>query len=59
MITQDFRCAPSLAHTLRASFDGPNLLLTDLSCQWVPATESIVVPLVEGQIVRMDNLHGG
>ena len=24
----------------------------------VPATESIVVTLVEGQIVRMDNLHG-
>ncbi len=28
-------------------------------CDWrVPATESITVALVEGQIVRTDDLHG-
>ena len=57
-IAPDFRCAPSLAHTLRASCGRPNLLLADLSRLRVPATESIAVATVEGQIVRMDNLHG-
>ena len=28
-------------------------------CRWrVPATESIAAPMVEGQIVRTDDLHG-
>ena len=30
----------------------------DFCRQRVPATESIAVATVEGQIVRMDNLHG-
>ena len=46
-IAQDFRCAPSMAHTLRVSCGHPNLLLADLSRQRVPATESIAGPLVE------------
>ena len=47
MIALDFRCAPSMAHTLRASCGRPNLLLADL-CGWqAPATESIVVTMVE------------
>ena len=58
MIAQDFRCAPSMAHTLWASFGCPNLLRADLCCQRVPATESIAVAMVEGQIVRTDDLHG-
>ena len=58
MIAQDFRCAPSLAHPLRAPFGRPNLLLADLCRQRVPATESIAVAMVEGQIVRTDDLHG-
>ena len=79
-IAQDFRCAPSLAHTLRASCGRPNLLRADLCRQRVPATESIAVVdvrppwrtghpadvqicsrqicMVEGQIVRTDDLHG-
>ena len=57
-IAQDFRCAPSMAHTLRASCGRPNLLLADLCRQRVPATESIAVAMVEGQIVRTDDLHG-
>ena len=55
-IAQDFRCAPSMAH--RASCGRPNLLLADLCRQRVPATESIAVATVEGQIVRIDDLHG-
>ena len=55
-IAQDFRCAPSVAH--RASCGRPNLLRADLCRQRVPATESIAGTLVEGQIVRTDNLHG-
>ena len=43
MIAPDFRCAPSMAHTLRASCGRPNLLLADLCCWRVPATESIAV----------------
>ena len=58
MIAPDFRCAPSLADPLRAPFGRPNLLLADLCRQRVPATESIVILLVEGQIVRTDDLHG-
>ena len=57
-IAQDFRCAPSMAHPLRASCGRPNLLLADLCRQRVPATESIAVAMVEGQIVRTDDLHG-
>ena len=45
-----------MAH--RASCERPNLLLADLCCQRVPATESIAVAMVEGQIVRIDDLHG-
>ncbi len=52
MIAPDFRCAPSVAHTLRASCGRPNLLLADLSRQRVPATESIAVALVEGARAR-------
>ena len=34
------------------------MITQDFLRQWVPATESIAVALVEGQIVRTDNLHG-
>ena len=34
------------------------MIAQDLCRQRVPATESIAVAIVEGQIVRMDNLHG-
>ena len=37
---------------------GDAMIAPDFSRQWVPATESIAVALVEGQIVRTDNLHG-
>ena len=47
MNAQDFRCAPSMALTLRAPCGRPNLLLADLCLQRVPATESIVVLMVE------------
>ncbi len=30
----------------------------DFFCLRVPATESIAVAMVEGQIVRIDDLHG-
>ena len=36
MIAPDFRCAPSMAHTLRASCGRPNLLLADLCRQRTP-----------------------
>ena len=36
MIAEDFRCAPSMAHTLWASCGRPNLLLADLCRQRVP-----------------------
>ena len=48
----------ALAHPLRVPCGRPNLLRADLCRQRVPATESIAVALVEGQIVRTDNLHG-
>ena len=34
------------------------MIAQDLCRQRVPATESIAVAMVEGQIVRTDNLHG-
>ena len=34
------------------------MIAPDFSRQRVPATESIAVALVEGQIVRTDDLHG-
>ena len=34
------------------------MIAQDFLCQRVPATESITVALVEGQIVRTDDLHG-
>ena len=58
MITQDFlMCALHGAHPagdLRSSKSVPDRFVR----QWAPATESIAVALVEGQIVRTDNLHG-
>ena len=37
---------------------GDAMIAPDFSRQRVPATESIAVALVEGQIVRTDDLHG-
>ena len=34
------------------------MIARDFSCQRVPATEGIAVAMVEGQIVRIDDLHG-
>ncbi len=37
---------------------GDAMIAQDFLRQRVPATESITVALVEGQIVRTDDLHG-
>ena len=37
---------------------GDAMIAPDFCRQRVPATESIALAMVEGQIVRTDNLHG-